>query len=447
MRAATAVLPPGPRSRSPLGHGAEFVRDTVGFLRRCARDYGDIVTFRTGPQRTFLLNHPDYIEQVLVTHNHNFIKPFALRRMHLFLGNGLLSSDGEAWRRQRRLAQPAFHRERIAAYGEVMVSYAQRRLADWSDGEVRDLHEEMMRLTYEVVGKTLFDADVSDGAADVRDALTVTLEHYQRVVSTFRILLPDAIPTPANLRLRKAVQRLDCAIYGVIDKRRTHLADHGDLLSVLLQAQDEDGSHLSSRQVRDEVMTLMFAGHDTTALTLTWCWYLLALHPAVEAKLHVELASVLSSRAPLVGDVPELQYTAMIVNEVLRLYPPAWGIAREAVDNCEIGGYRIPRGSIVLMSQAVMHRDPRYFEEPDSFNPDRWANGLAKQLPKYAYFPFGGGQRLCIGNAFALMEAAILIGTIAQKYAFRLVSDQPVETQAALTLRPRNGMKMALHKR
>ena len=447
MGAATSILPPGPKSRSPLGHGAEFIRDTVGFLRTCARDYGDVVTFRTGPQRSFLLNHPDLIEDVLVTHNHNFIKPFALRRMNLFLGNGLLSSDGEAWRRQRRLAQPAFHRERVAAYADVMVAIAQRRLATWRDGEDRDLHEEMMQITYEIVGKTLFDADVGDRAADVRDALAVALEHYQKLVSSFWILLPDGIPTPANLRLRKALKHLDSAIYRVIDHRQAESADRGDLLSMLLRAQDDDGSRLSRRQLRDEVMTLMFAGHDTTALTLTWCWYLLALHPDVESKLHAELAQVLGGRAPTVDDVPNLNYTAMIVNEVLRLYPPAWGIAREAVEDCEIGGYRVPKGSIVLMSQSVMHRDPRYFEDPDSFKPERWTNGLSKRLPKYAYFPFGGGQRLCIGNALALMESTLLIGTIAQSYRFALVANHPVEPHAALTLRPRYGMQMVLHKR
>jgi cytochrome P450 len=444
---ATATLPPGPRSRSPFGHGAAFVQDTVGFLRTCAREYGDIVTFRTGPQRTFLVNHPDSIEDVLVTNNHRFIKPFALRRMRLFLGAGLLSSDGEAWRRRRRLAQPAFHRDRIAAYAGVMVGCTQRRLATWRPGEVRDLHDEMMQITYEIVGKTLFDADVGDRAADVRESLAVALAHYQKLLSSFWILLPDAVPTPANLRLRKALKHLDSVIYRVIDSRQTDATDRGDLLSMLLKAEDQDGSRLSRRQLRDEVMTLMFAGHDTTALTLTWCWYLLAQHADVETKLHAELAHVLDGRAPRVDDVPSLTYTAMIVNEVLRLYPPAWGIAREAVDDCLIGGYHVPRGSIVLMSQSVMHRDARYFEDPESFKPERWMNDLMKRLPKYAYFPFGGGQRLCIGNSFALMESALLIATIAQSYRFELVADRAVEPRAALTLRPRDGMRMVLHKR
>jgi cytochrome P450 len=216
---------------------------------------------------------------------------------------------------------------------------------------------------------------------------------------------------------------------------------------MLLQAKDTDGTGLSRRQLRDEVMTLMFAGHDTTALTLTWCWYLLGQHADVETRLHDELGRVLRGRAPTVEDVPELKYTAAIVNEVLRLYPPAWGIAREAVTSCVIGGYRIPKGSIVLMSQAVMHRDARYFDEPDAFRPERWLDGLAKQLPKYAYFPFGGGQRLCIGYAFALMEATLLVGTIAQRYRFTLAPDHRVEPHAALTLRPRYGMRMVLHQR
>ena len=443
----TDTLPPGPRSRSPLGHSREFIRDTLGFLRTCAREYGDVVTFRTGPQRTFLLNHPDDIEAVLVTHNHDFIKPFAMRRMRLFLGSGLLTSDGEAWRRQRRLAQPAFHRDRIAAYGEVMVARAQHALAGWHDGEVRDVHEEMMQITFEIVGKTLFDADVGDQAAEVRDALAVTLAHYQKLLSSFWILLPDAVPTPANRRLRKALARLDATVYRVIRERRANQADRGDLLSMLMHARDQDGSHLSVRQLRDEVMTLMFAGHDTTALTLTWCWYLLGQHPEAERKLHAELADVLGGRAPTVDDVPRLPYTAMLVNEVLRLYPPAWGIAREAVQDCEIAGYRIPKGSIVLMSQAVVQRDPRYFANPDSFLPERWANGLMSQLPKYAYFPFGGGQRLCIGNTFALMESVLLVATIAQRYRFTPGPNHTGEATAALTLRPRYGMQMVLHQR
>lgn len=447
-------VPPGPRSHFLIGDFLAFNRDPLAFLTRYAREYGDVVELHLLNRPTYLINRPDYIEDVLVTHNHNFIKSRGLRESRSVLGTGLLTSEGEFWRRQRRLIQPAFHRNHIAAYGDVMVAYTQRMLATWRSGEIRDIHQDMMRLTLEIVAKTLFDTDVAGEAQEVGEAMRVVLEHFNAQAST-GFLIPNSLPTPGNRRMRQAVQQLDAIIYNIIRQRRTDGTERGDLLSTLLEAHDEDGSRMTDKQLRDEVMTLFLAGHETTAIALSWTWHLLSQHPEAEARLWTELRSVLNGRAPTVTDLPQLRYTEWVVNESLRLYPPAWVIGREAVRECEIGRYTLPAGSTIVMSQWVMHRDPRYFKEPERFKPERWANDpssssgqvLAKHLPRFAYFPFGGGPRQCIGNSFALMEARLLLATIAP--AFRLVASPGPEVTPwpTITLRPRHGMWMELRKR
>jgi cytochrome P450 len=442
-------------------------RDPLGFLTRCAREYGDFVPLQFGFRRGVLLNHPDYIEYVLVTNQRNFVKSPAVRRLHV-LGNGLLSSEGEFWRRQRRLIQPAFHRQRIAEYGQVMVSLTEQQLAGangtgiWRDGEVRDVAQEMMALTTAIVTRTLFGADVPARAEDIATALREIGEHFNSRLYSLRYWLPDSVPTPGNRRLHRAVRQLDAIIYHLIEQRRRELAagnagtDRGDLLSMLVQVRDEDdGSRMSDKQLRDEVMTLFLAGQDTTALALSWTWYLLSQHPEAEATLHTEIEQVLGGRAPVVADLPRLRYAEMVIMESMRLYPPAWTIGREAVGDCEIGGHHVPAGTILTISQWVMHRDPRYFEHPDSFRPERWkedpssgpALPLAKRLPRFAYFPFGGGPRICIGNAFAMMEAVLLLATIAQQFRLRLMPNPPVVPQPYVTLRPKYGLPMALQRR
>ncbi len=440
-------FPPGPKGHFITGHLPEIKRERLGFFSRCAHEYGDIVSLRYGPRRVYLLNNPDTIEDVLVTNNHNFAKHFALRINRRVFGNGLLTSESDSWLRQRRLAQPAFHRKRIAAYGEVMVDFTQRMLAGWQAGETRDIHAEMMRLTLEIVAKTLFDVDVTGEAHDVGVMLGVLMETFNaRVNSAFP--LPESIPTPGNLRLRRAARRVDEIIYGVIQRRRSSGEDRGDLLSMLLQAQDaDDGSRMSDQQLRGEVMTLFLAGHETTAIALSWTWYLLSQHPQVEAGLLAELQAVLGERSPGVADLPQLRYAEMVVTEAMRLYPPAWAIGREAIQDYEIGGYWAPAGTTLLMSQWVMHRDARYFDDPEEFRPERWADGLAARLPKYAYFPFGGGQRYCIGHSFAMMEAILLLATIAQKFRLSLVPGHPIKPWPSITLRPKYGVKMALASR
>ncbi len=417
-------------------------RDLLSFYVHCAREFGDVTLLRIGLKPMYLLSHPDLIEEVLVTQHRNFIKHYALRMNQTLLGNGLLTSNGDFWLRQRRLAQPAFHRDRLAAYAEFMTAYAERLAASWRDGEVRDLHKDMTRLTLEIIVKTLFNADASDKTRDVSEALTEAMANFNsRFFSVLRI--PESIPTPSNLWLRRAVRRLDAILYGFIKDRRGDGA-FSDLLSLLLEAKDEDGSQMTDKQLRDEAMTLFLAGHDTTALVLSWGWYVLARHPEVVHNLEAELRDVLGGRSPCLADLPRLRYTDMIVLEIMRLYPPAYVIGREAVAACDLGGWRIPAGGTVLMSQWAMHRDPRFYDDPERFTPQRWADGLAKRLPKYAYFPFGGGPRVCIGNTFATIEATLVLATLAQRFRFTRVSEAEVKPRPALTLRPSGPIELRL---
>ena len=438
------MLPRGPKGHVLLGSLPEFRRDVLGFFAACARDYGDVVPIRVPRRRLVLLSHPDLIEEVLTAHARRTSKTALLQTLRTVLGNGLLLSEGDTWLRQRRLIQPAFHRQRIAAYGEVMAAFADRAMAHWKDGETRDVHADMMAVTQAIVAKTLFDADVSGGAWDVGQALHVLMEDFSRTrTRVFR--LPTFVPTPTRLRTRRAVERLDRLVYGIIAARRASGEDRGDLLSLLLQAQDaDDGSRMTDQQARDEIMTLFLAGHETTAVSLSWTWYLLAQHPEVEARLVEELRSVLGGRWPTVADLPRLRYTEMVVTESMRLYPPAYTITRRVVEPLTVGSHAIAPETVLVMSQWVVHRDRRWFDEPGAFQPDRWEHDLAKRLPRYAYFPFGGGPRLCIGNTFALMEATLLLATIAQRFRFRLAPGAAVTPMLSVTLRPAEGLPMIL---
>ena len=420
----------------------EFNRDSLAFIERC-RDYGDIVRMRFFYLTVTFLYHPEHIEYVLSTNAKNFIKSRSLRTpfFRRLVGNGLLTSEGEEWKRQRRLAQPAFHRQRINAYGEIMVDYTGRLISNWNNGEVRDIHRDMMRLTLEVVVKTLFNAEVSGEADKVERALSELVKPFASQ-ATLKWILDNRLPTATHRRFNAAAREIDDIVYRIIAERRSSGSDEGDLLSMLLAAHDEDGSQMTDRQLRDEVMTLFLAGHETTALTLSWAWYLLAQDSEVEAKFHAELDEVLGGRAPTVADIPRLKYTEMIAKESMRLYPPAYGVAREALNDFELGGYRIRGGSQLFMFQWATQRDPRYFTEPNRFYPERWNEELSNSLPKYAYFPFGGGPRICIGNYFAMMEVVLLLATIGTKFRFSLLPDHPVSLMPAMSLRPANGIKV-----
>jgi cytochrome P450 len=409
------------------------------------RDYGDIVTMRYYNFRVYFISHPDDIEQVLVTDNRKFIKGRILRKNRQLFGNGLLTSEGDFWLRQRRLAQPAVRRGRIATYADTMVQYASRMADEWRGGEERNIHAEMMRLTLSIVAKTLFDADVDHEAKRVGHAL----EAIMQLNSDFRklILTPTWLPTPRKIRATIATAKLNRIIYRFIEERRAAGNDNGDLLSMLLAARDDDGSRMTDRQLRDEAITIFLAGHETTANALSWTWMLLAQNPNVEAKLHEELDRVLGGRAPTVEDLPNLRYTGLVVTESMRLYPPAWGMARIAIEDTEIAGYSIPKGCGVSLAQWVVHRDPRWFDAPLEFRPERWEGDLAKRLPKFAYFPFGGGPRQCIGNNFAVMEATLLLATLAQQFRISLVPGKEIIPAASITLRPKTGIWGKIEKR
>src|SRR5256714_2172070 len=447
---ATAALEvPGPKTFWPGGHVFYFRRDPLKFFTRLAREYGDVVQFRAGPQRIFLLNHPDYVRDVLVTHHERFRKGRALQRSKRPLGEGLLTSEGEHPRRQRRLAQPAFHRQRINSYGQVMVEYAAKTSARWRDGQTLDISGEMMRLTLAVVGKTLFDADVESDADEVGEALAEVLGLFGYLMLPFSELL-EKLPLAPRRRFGRARARLDAVIYRIIEERRRSGADRGDLLSMLLFAVDEEGdrSRMTDVQLRDEVMTLFLAGHETTANALTWAWYLLAQNPLAEGALHEELDAVLEGgRAPTVEDVPRLRYTEMVVAETMRLYPPAYAIGRLSLEDHEVGGYLIPRGSLVLISQYVMHRDPRFFPCPEVFDPARFAPEARGERPQFAYFPFGGGPRRCIGEGFAWTEGVLMLAALARRWRLRLAPGQTVEPQPRITLRPKGRVPMRLESR
>jgi cytochrome P450 len=445
--ASRAPLPPGPRGHPILGVMPEFNRDTLGFITRC-RDYGDVVRMRFLYVTAYFLYHPDDIDYVLSVNAKNFIKAMSLRSnfFHRLLGNGLLTSEGDFWRRQRRLAQPAFHRQRISAYGDVMVDYATRLILSWGEGEARDIHRDMMRLTLEIVVKTLFNADVSGDADKVAEVLSEMVKPFSSQ-ATLKWIIDNRLPTSTHRRFHKAAQEIDEIVYRIIAERRADNSDQGDLLSMLLDAHDEDGSHMTDRQLRDEVMTLFLAGHETTALTLSWAWYLLAENPDVDHKFHAELNEVLGGRPPEVADMGQLKYTEMIAKESMRLYPPAYGLGREAIEECEIGGYRVPPKSQVFMFPWATQRDPRFFTEPERFHPERWSEDFISGLPKYAYFPFGGGPRICIGNYFAMMEVVLLLATIGQRFRFSLAPDHHVRLLPAMSLRPADGIKVVVHAR
>jgi cytochrome P450 len=437
---------PGPKGHWLKGNLSAFAADRLGFLTRIARDHGDVVAIRFLHRKIIVVNHPDLVEEVLVTRNRQFIKHFALRFAKPTLGEGLLTSEGDFWRRQRRLSQPAFHREKVANHAGVMVAYAERMMLGWSGGRELDVQEAMMRLTLEIVAKCLFDADVSGDSADASAAMDTVLNCFTARVNSM-IKLPLSVPTPTNLRLKRAKARLDRIIYDIIAARRASREDRGDLLSMLLQATDpveEGGSGMTDLQLRDEAMTLFMAGHETTANTLAWIWYLLSTHPEVEAKLHAELDGVIADRPPTFDDLPRLPYTEQVVTEALRLYPTVWLLGREAIEPTEVGGHPVPVGTTIYMSQWVIHRNPRFFDDPLAYRPERWSDGLAKRIPRYAYFPFGGGPRICIGNAFAMMEATLLLATIARRFQIRVVHPDRVVPLPTMTLRPVGGIEVIL---
>jgi cytochrome P450 len=444
----TYSLPPGPPSKFWGLSFLSFRKDPIGFLTQAAQQYGDLVGFRFGPQWALFINHPDLIKDVLVTHDHLFGKGRGLQRAKRLLGEGLLTSEGSFHRRQRRLAQPAFHRQRVQGYGTVMTHYADQARQRWQEGRTLDIDLEMMRLTLAIVAKALFDADVTREAEAIGQALTTTMEWWRQLMLPFSELL-EKLPLPSIRRFKEARARLDATIYRIIEERRADPRDRGDLLSMLMAAQDSegDGTSMSDLQLRDELMTLFLAGHETTANVLTWTWYLLSQAPEVESRLHEELDRMLGGRLPQADDLPQLTYTEKVLAESMRLYPPAWIIGRRTLQEYEVSSYRLPPNTLILLSPFIMHRDARYYSDPEQFDPERWTPEAKAVRPRFSYFPFGGGSRQCIGESFAWMEGILLVATLAQRWRMRLLPGHPVAPRPLVTLRPKFGMKMTIERR
>ncbi|MEQ1947903.1 MAG: cytochrome P450 [Bryobacteraceae bacterium] len=449
---AATVRPPGPKSSSLVfGSLPEFRKDPTGFLLDAARTYGDLAYFRMGNQHMYLVSDPEAIRDILITHQSNFAKSRMLERAKVLLGEGLLTSESEFHTRQRRLVQPAFHRERLIRYAGDMVECAAKAREGWHSGSQVDIAEAMLHLTLAIVGRPLFSADVTAEAKEIGSAMTDILALFDTMMVPFFNLV-QKLPIPPVLRFQRARERLDQIVYRMIAERRASGEDKGDLLSMLLLAQDEErqsgeSGRMTDKQVRDEALTLLIAGHETTANALAWTWYLLAQNPEAEAKLHAELNEVLGGRLPTFDDLPRLPYTTGVFSETLRLYSPAWTLGRRAITHYEIGGYTIPANSILLLSQWVVHRDPRWFREPERFDPERWKPEAYEARPKFSYFPFGGGTRVCIGERFAWAEGILVLATIAQRWKMRLAQGAAVDKRAVMTLRVRNGMPMVLEKR
>lgn len=442
-------LPPGPRGLPLVGMAFYLRRNPLEGMRQLARDYGDIVRFQVMGQERILLNHPDWINQVLVLQHNKFHKSELTRRITArMLGQGLLISEGEFWRRQRRLAQPAFHRARINDYAATMLEITCSHIRSWRYAEVRNIGQEMTALTLGIAVRTLFGATLPEEARGVGQAMTFLMRYsLRRQRLPFRI--PETWPTPANRRANRELEFIDSLVYRIISERQAegNSNHHNDLLALLMGAMDADGTQMTRQQLHDETMTLFVAGHETTAQMLTWTWYALSQNPAVEARLQEELDGRLGVHPIEPSDLPKLPYLQAVMNEVLRLYPPAYIMAREVISPCEIAGYTLRPKSTVVFSQWVMQRDPRYYDDPEAFRPERWLDGLADRLPPGAYFPFGGGPRRCIGEGFALQEAAIVIATLARRFRFRLAPSDPVVPEPLVTLRPRHGIQMTLHRR
>jgi len=440
--------PPGPRINLALAVIGQllpglFPFDPLIFGQDIARQFGDIAHYSVGPLHVYQLSHPDLARQILVEQPEKFHKPQLLKRaFRSFAGDGLLTSDGAHWKQQRKLMQPAFAPSHFAAYGAVMVAHALQLVDSLAEGQPLEISATMARLTLAIVIKCLFGADLTEDTEGVGRLMGPVLDAANQRLNS-AIAFPSWVPTPRNLRERRAVVKLDAMLHGMIRARRASGGDHDDLLSALLRASDEEsGIGMSDRQLRDEMMTLVLAGHETTAMALTWTWYLLTQHPDVEARLLGELQQVLGGRAPAVPDLPNLPYTEMIVREAMRLYPPAPGVAREPIEDVTIAGYEVPKGSLVTVNSYALHRDRRFFDDPERFNPDRFARGWEDRVSRCAYLPFGAGPRVCIGAGFAMMEARLILATVAQRYKLALRSGQTVVPMQLVTVRPKHGVWM-----
>jgi cytochrome P450 len=451
---AAQTLPPGPQAPRNFIQLLQLMRkfetDMLGYVTRSFQQYGGIWKIEAGKEIQYMISDPDLIQEVTVKQADKFDKgPDYVdpqRGLARFLGSGLLTNNGEFWKKQRKLVAPAFHTKRIEAYAQAMVDATQDMLDRWHGQTALDVDDEMMRVTLQIVVKTLFNVDISAEAKRIGDAMTA-LQQMVGNNSTIEKLLPMWIPTPQRGRSKKAVADLDEIIYRLIAEWRKESKDNGDLLSMLLLARDDDGNGMSDKQVRDEAVTLFLAGHDTTANTLNWTFYLLAQNPDIEAKLHHEIDTVLEGSVPTLADLRRLPYSEMVIKESMRLFPPAYFFGRVASEDVQLGNFYAPKGTGIGISSYTTHRDPRWWDEPTAFRPERFSPENAEHIRKYSYIPFGAGPRVCIGNSFAMMEAHLMLVMIAQHYQLRLSPGQVVQVDPLLTMKPKGGLHMHLEER
>lgn len=443
---ADGSQPPGPDGLPLLGNTHQFLRDPPAFYDHVAATYGDVVTYEVMGERGYMVRHPDDIEQVLVTDSDRFVKGQIFQEtLEPILGNGLVVAEGDLWERQRMLLQPAFTPQRIQSYTEDMVTYTESMLDGWQDGETVRLTEELKSLTLQILASALFDRDIRGEDTVVHDAADAIIDRVDpsSVVSH----LPMWVPHPTNWRAKRALSDLDDYIDRLIAERRADDAAHDDLLTILLHAETEDGEGMSDEQLRDELVTFLFAGHETTSMTLTYTLYLLAEHPEARERLHAELGDVLGGATPTVEDIFELEYTEWAIKEAMRIIPPVFTLFREPTEDVEIGGYTIPEGRLVVLPQWVVHRDARWYEDPRSYRPGRWADDLEAELPDYAYFPFGGGPRHCIGMRFAMTEMQLVLATLAQRVDLDTAFEGELGFQVSATTQPDRPVEMTVTER
>ncbi len=441
--------PPGPKGVPVLGNSRKYARDPFAFMTAVGEAYGDVVRLDLGPFETYMITNPDDVERVLVTDDATYRKPdFQDDAIGDLLGEGLLLSEGEVWRKQRDLAQPAFRMRRLAGLDDMMTGHTQEMLDGWVDGDVRDVEIEMARLTVKIIVEAMFGATIDD------ERVRTVQEHLEPLGQRFepsplRFLIPDWMPTPENRRYRESIEVLEGIIDDLVAERRGTAQADGDapmdLLSILLRAKAR--GEQSDGQLRDELMTMLLAGHDTTALTLTYTWYLLSEHPAVERRVHDELDRVVGDQNPTTADVRRLEYVDRVLSEAMRLYPPVYVMFRQPKTDVRLGGYRIPADSAVMLPQWVIHRSPRWYDDPETFDPDRWTAERRSARPRYAYFPFGAGPRHCIGKQFSLLEAKLVLGTVARQFSLERVEDGPLSLRGSLTMHPADGMEMRVERR
>jgi len=452
--------PPGPSGLPVVGSTFEYAADPLAFMTRCARDHGDVVSLDIARLPMIQLNHPDHIRYVLVENNQSYRKGEFFQRELSVLGNGLLNNEGESWRNQRHQIEPAFTPERLQNYASEMVSLTQRQCEQWEPGTTSDINRDFMGLTLQIVVSALFDSEITEQQSAIRAGLDAVMSQYRH--STLSVVpIPTWVPTPRTIRYRRAVEKLDEIVADLIQEQRQRDSDSTSVLATMLDATDvtEDGSETSLRgeapkptqmadsQIRDEILTLVLAGHETTSLALTYTLHLLARHPDIETRVLTELDAVLNGSAPGIRDVGELTVLERVIKESMRLYPPVQAIVREAKEPDSIGGYRIPAGKTLNLPQWVVHRHPEFYDDPDAFRPERWQPAAAEDRHPFAYFPFGAGPRRCLGERFAMLEAKLVLATTLQRYRFELVSSEELTFDPAITLRPAEPVQMRPHAR